>query len=149
VTFAKKPESRRQSLRDQARERRLALMRRREALLDMAASGYSTQTIAAQFGLTAGQVRRQYAAAVAARKAEAPDHFVHLQIARLHKALRAAEAAVDRIDLRGIDGIVKIVAALDKYHLPAFAAPPMQAALPAPLRAPLALAHEPARETEA
>ena len=141
--------SNRQSLRDQARERRLALARRREALFDMAASGYSTPTIAAQFAITPGQVRRQYAAAVAARRGEAPDHFVHLQIARLHKALRAAEAAVDRNDLRGVDRIVTIVAALDKYHQPAFAAPPTQSALPAPARAPLALTHEPAREREA
>ena len=145
----KKSMSHRQSLRDQARERRVALARRREALFDMAASGYSTPTIAAQFGLTAGQVRRHDAAAVAARRIEAPDHFVHLQIARLHKALRAAEAAVDRNDLRGVNGIVKIVAALDKYHQPAFAAPAAQAALPAPARAPLALTHEPAREADA
>jgi len=146
VIRIKKPKSTRQSLRERARERRVALARRREALFDMAASGYSTPAIAAQFGITPGQVRRQYAAVVAAQRADAPDHFVPLQIARLHKALRAAEAAVDRGDLRGVNGIVKIVAALDKYHPSAFAAPPTQPALPAATRAPLALTHEPERE---
>ena len=141
--------SRRQSLRDAARERRVGLARRREALFDMAASGYATETIAAQFAISAGQVRRQYAAAVAARRDDAPDHFVHLQIARLHKALRAAEAATDRGDLRGVDRIVKIVAALDKYHPPLFAAPPTQTELRGPSQAPLALTHALAREADA
>ena len=81
--------------------------------------------------------------AVAGRRRDAPEHFVHLQIERLHKALRAAEAAIDRDDLRGVAGMVKIVAQLDKYHRPALAAPAPQPALPAPTLALLALTYEP------
>ena len=93
--------------------------------------------------------RRAMDQAVAARRLDSPRHFVQLQIARLMKALRAAEAAVDRNDLRGVAGMVKIVAQLDKYHQPALAAPPTQPALPAPTLAPLALTHEPEQGVEA
>jgi hypothetical protein len=141
--------SERQTLREKARERRIGLVARREALFDMTASGYSIETIAAKFGLTSGAVPRALDQAVAARRLDSPRHFVQLQIARLMKALRAAEAAVDRNDLRGVAGMVKIVAQLDKYHQPALAAPPTQPALSAPTLAPLALTHEPEQGVEA
>jgi hypothetical protein len=143
------PKSRRQALRDKARERRMGLVARREALFDMAASGYPIGAIAAQFGITSGAARRAIDQAVAARRRDAPGHFIDLQIARLMKALRAAEAAVDRNDLRGVAGIVRIVAQLDKYHRPALAAPATQPALASPPLAPLALTHEPDAIAEA
>jgi hypothetical protein len=136
------PKSQRQALREKARERRMNLVARREALFDMAASGYPIAAIAAQFRLTPGAACRAIDQAVAARRRDAPGHFIDLQIARLHKALRAAEAAVDRNDLRGVAGMVRIVAQLDKYHRPALAAPATQPALPAPAQTPLALTHE-------
>jgi hypothetical protein len=137
------------SPRDKARERRISLVERREAIFELAASGYSIETIAARFGLAPRMVRRAIDATVTARRLDSPQHFVHLQIARLMKALRAAEAAVDRNDLRGVAGMVKIVAQLDKYHRPALAAPATQPALPAPTLAPLALRHEPEQGVEA
>jgi hypothetical protein len=143
------PKSKRQTLRDKARERRMGLVARREALFDMTASGYAIETIAAQFAITPGAVRRAIGQAVAARRRDAPGHFIHLQIARLHKALRAAEAAVDRNDLRGVAGTVRIVAQLDKYHRPALDAPAAQPELPAPTPAPLALTHGPRLGVEA
>ena len=142
-------ESARQAKREKARERRIGLAARREALFELAASGYSIDTIAARFGLTPRAVRQAIDATVAARRLDSPRHFVQLQIARLMKALRAAEAAVDRNDLRGVTGMVKIVAQLDKYHQPALAAPPTRPALPAPTLAPLALTHEPEQGVEA
>jgi len=148
MTESAKEKSQRQALRETARERRLALVRRREDLFDMAASGFSVEIIAGRFGLTPGAVRRAMAQVVAARRLDAPEHFLHLQVARLHKALRAAEAAVDRDDLRGVAGMVKIIALLDRYHRPA-AAEPVRAALSAQIRAPLALTHEPARDIDA
>jgi AraC-like DNA-binding protein len=143
------PKSQRQTLRDQARERRMGLVARREALFEMVASGYAIETIAAQFGITPGAVRRAIDQSVAARRLDSPQHFVHLQIARLHKALRAAEAAVDRNDLRGVTGMVRIVAQFDKYHRPALAAPAAPPGLPAPTPAPLALTHGPRLGVEA
>jgi hypothetical protein len=99
--------------------------------------------------LRPGAVRRAIDQAVAARRLDAPGHFIHLQIARLHKALRAAEAAVDRDDLRGVAGMVQIVAQLDKYHRPALAAPAAPPELPVPTPAPLALMHGPRLGVEA
>jgi AraC-like DNA-binding protein len=141
-------ESLRAVSRETRRQRRIATARRRDALFDMAASGYSIEAIAAQFGLTPRAVRRDMAKTVAARRLDAPDHFIHLQVARLHKALRAAEAAVDRDDLRGIAGMVRIVAQLDRYHCFSTAAPPSLPALPLVESAPLALTHEPPRPAE-
>ena len=62
-----------------------------------------------------------------------------MQIARLHKALRTTEAALDRGDLRGVGPLVRIVAQLDRYHRAELAAPMPQPRLAPPRRAPLAL----------
>lgn len=148
MTRPAKDNSARNALRDKARERRIARVRRREALFDMAASGFSIETIAAQFSLTAKTVRRDMARAVEARRPDAAGHFIHLQIARLHKALRTTEAALDRNDLRGVAPLVRIVAQLDKYHRAELDAPPQRMQLPPPRRAALALTHEPAPSAE-
>jgi len=139
MTRPAKHESLRNALRDQRRERRVARVRRREALFDMAASGYSIETIAEQFALTAKTVRRDMARVVKAKRRDAPDHFIHLQIARLHKALRTTEAALDRGDLRGVGPLVRIVAQLDRYHRAELAAPMPQRRVAPPRSAPLAL----------
>ena len=77
---------------------------------------------------------------------------MHVQVARLAKALRLADASIERGDLKAVGPLVRLVAALDRYHglgrasaqrapaagapLPPAEAPPL--ALPAP---PLALAN--------
>ena len=139
MTRPAKDQSLRNALRDQRRERRVARVRRREALFDMAASGYSIETIAAQFALTPKTVRRDMARVVEARRPDAAEHFIHLQIARLHKALRTSEAALDRGDLRGVGPLVRIVAQLDRYHRSEPAAPVRGQQLALPRRVPLAL----------
>jgi hypothetical protein len=144
MTRPAKHESARNALRETARERRIAGVRRREALFDMAASGFSIETIAAQFSLTAKTVRRDMARVVEARRPDAAGHFIHLQIARLHKALRATEAALDRGDLRSVGPLVRIVAQLDRYHRAELAAPSPRARLAPRRRAPLALTRAPA-----
>jgi AraC-like DNA-binding protein len=148
MTGPSQEKSHREKLRERARERRIDLVRRREALFDMAASGYSTDTIATQFGLTPNAVRRALAKVVAAQRLDAPDHFVQLQVARLHKALRAAEAAVDRNEMRGVAAMVKVVAQLDRYHHAPLVALQSPRALAAPSGEPLALTHAPARSVE-
>ena len=72
MTKPSQENSHRQKLRERARERRIDRVRRREALFDMAASGYSTDTIATQFGLTPNAVRRALAKVVAVRKIVSP-----------------------------------------------------------------------------
>jgi hypothetical protein len=93
--------------------------------------------------------QREIDAALAERRLDAPDRYAHLQVARLTKALRLADALVDRGDLRAVGPVVKLVAALDRYHglgrlsrltaTPlAIAPPPEMASLPQPAP-PLAL----------
>src|SRR5208337_4039595 len=76
--------------------------------------------------------------ALAERRLDAPDRYVHLQVARLMKALRLADAALDSGDLKAIGPLVKVVNALDRYHgLAALSSqPPAPTAVPCPPPAP-------------
>jgi hypothetical protein len=74
-------------------------------------------------------VQREIARAIDKRRLDAPDRFVHLQVARLTKVLRLADSRLNRGDLAAAGTFMKAVAALDRYHgfnrpsLPASAAP--------------------------
>jgi hypothetical protein len=68
-------------------------------------------------------------------------------VARIEKALLAADAAIERGDVRAVSQYLKVVAALDRYHglatalaPPEPASPPAQPRLPA-AAPPLALTH--------
>ena len=91
-------------------------------------------------------VRREIEGAIVERRLDAPDRYIHVQVARLTKALRAADDSIERGDLKAVAPFVKLVAALDRYHglaarsrpaPPAALAPPRQFT-PSP---PLALTH--------
>ena len=90
-------------------------------------------------------VRREIDRAIASRRFDAPERYAHLQVARLTKALRLADALIDRGDVRGLAPLVKIVGGLDRYHglQRPRAAPraPLVAAPEPPPAAPLALTH--------
>jgi hypothetical protein len=117
--------SKRLRQREATRGRRLAMAERRRTMFDLVVSGHSYEAIARETDLSPSALRREVGKAIAARPVEAPDRYVHLQAARIEKALLA----------------------LDRYHGLAFAlAPPAPAAAPAPERlpapaAPLALTH--------
>jgi hypothetical protein len=65
------------------------------------------------------------------RRPEQPERFAKLQIARLTKALRPADAGLDRGELKAIGPFLKVVAELDRYHdLPTW---PMRSSGPAQL----------------
>jgi len=139
--------SKRQRQREATRGLRLAVAERRRTMFDLVVSGYSYDAIARETGLSPSALRREVDKAIAARPVEAPERYVHLQAARVEKALLALDAAVERGDVKAVSQYLKIVAALDRYHGLAFAlAPPALAAAPAPERlpapvAPLALTH--------
>lgn len=61
-------------------------------------------------------LRREIAAVAQERRLDAPAQFIHVRIARLNKALRVADGALDRGDLKAIGPMVRLVAALDRYH---------------------------------
>jgi hypothetical protein len=116
-------------------------------MFELVVSGHSYAAIARETGLSPSALRRDVGKAIAARPVEAPERYVHLQAARVEKALLALDAAVERGDVQAVSQYLKVVAALDRYHGLAFAlAPPAPAAAPAPERlpapaAPLALTH--------
>jgi transposase len=129
--------------------RRRKRIERREAYFDLLASGYSYRQIAEAMKVTPLSVRRAVDRAIAERRLDAPDRYVHLQVARLSKALRAADMRIEKGDLKAVAPFVRVVAELDRYHglggryqrrLDARAL----AALSADARPPLALAHAPA-----
>jgi DNA-binding CsgD family transcriptional regulator len=132
-----------------ATKRRRVRIERREAYFDLLASGYSYRQIAEAMKVTPLSVRRAVDRAIAERRLDAPDRYVHLQVARLSKALRAADMGIEKGDLKAVAPFVRVVAELDRYHglgvryqrrLDARSL----AALAADAPQPLALAHAPA-----
>jgi hypothetical protein len=127
-----------------SRERRLAKASHCEDLFDLVVSGFSHAQIAYRLGVSVKRVRRDVDKAVAARAGEAPGRFVSLQRARLEKALRVVDCALEDGDMKAVAPFINLVAELDRYHgLAARVAPPLAAvaALPAPAAPPLALTH--------
>jgi transposase-like protein len=139
--------TKRQRQREATRGRRLAVAERRRTVFELVVSGYSYEAIAREIGLSPSALRRDVGKAIAARPIEAPGRYVHLQAARIEKALLAVDAAIERGDVRAVSQYLKVVAALDRYHGLAAALAPSELAsaaappgLPAPA-APLALTH--------
>ncbi|MGA2492741.1 MAG: hypothetical protein ABSF67_07280 [Roseiarcus sp.] len=139
--------SKRQRQREATRARRLATAERRRTLFELIVSGHSYAAIARETGLSPSALRRDVGKAIAARSIEAPERYVHLQVARIEKALLAVDAAIERGDVKAVSKYLKVVAALDRYHgLATALAPPEPALAPAEPRLPapappLALTH--------
>jgi hypothetical protein len=101
----------------------------RQVVFEAMADGFSIEEIAEMRKVSPRTIRREVDRTLSERRLDAPERYVHFQVARLNKALRVADAALDRGDLRAIDPMVKVVKELDRYHgLGAFS----RAALPAP-----------------
>ena len=111
-----------------------------QMLLDLVASGYERETIARKFGISLSTVRREIERALDERRPDTHQRYIRLQITRLTKALRAADVAIEEGDLKAIDPLVKVIAALDRYQGLAVAPPARRrvARAPAPT---LALTH--------
>ncbi len=131
-----------------ATARRTKRLERREAYFDLLASGYSYRQIAEAMKVTPLSVRRAVDRAIAERRLDAPDRYIHLQVARLSKALRAADMRIEEGDLKAVAPFVRVVAELDRYHglggrYQRRLDPRALAALAADPPPPLALAHAP------
>jgi hypothetical protein len=120
-------------LRAQRGETRIA---RRERYFNLLASGYTCHQIARMVRKSVATVRREIDRALAERPLETPERFAQVQAARLVKALRLAEAAVELGELKAVATYLRIVAALDRYHELAAGTPPPRRSTAAP---PLAL----------
>ena len=108
--------SQRAVVRAQRRARRNERIARRENFFDLVASGYSCRQIAEAAKVSAATVRREIDRAIAKRRLDAPERYVHVQVARLTKALRLADASIERGELKAVGPLVRLVAALDRYH---------------------------------
>jgi transposase-like protein len=108
--------SKRARQREATRARRLATAERRQTLFELVVSGHSYEAIARETGLSPSALRRDVGKTIETRRIEAPERYVHLQVARIEKALLAADAAIERGDVRAVSQYLKVVAALDRYH---------------------------------
>ena len=88
----------------------------REVYFELLAAGHSLQTIAKMHKVSVDVVRRAVDRAIAERRLDAPERFVHLQVARLNKALQVADHFLTRADHRAVGPYLKVVAELDRYH---------------------------------
>jgi hypothetical protein len=132
-----------------AKARRLARTAFRQCSFDCLASGYNLEQIAEARKVSVRTIQPEIDSVIAARRLDAPERYVHLQVARLTKALRLADVAIERGELKAAQALVQVVRSLDRYHglsnledpakagLLTVPAPPV-AALPAP---PLGLTH--------
>jgi DNA-binding CsgD family transcriptional regulator len=140
-------------VRAQRRARRATKIARRERYFSLMASGYSCSQIARMVRTSAATVRREVDRALAERRLDAPERFAQVQVARLVKALRLAEAAIELGELKAVATYLRVVAALDRYHELAAGSPPPPRrstkapplALPAPPKA-LTFAAQPASD---
>ena len=123
-------------LRAQRRARRATKIARRERYFNLMVSGYRCSQIARMVRTSAATVRREIDRALAERRLDAPERFAQVQVSRLVKALRLAEAAVELGELKAVATYLRIVAALDRYHELAAGTPPPRRSTEAP---PLAL----------
>ena len=134
--------SKRAGLRAERKTRRKEQLALREAVFDMIASGYGYEVIAANLEISVATVRREFDRAIAERRLDAPERYARVQVARLNKAMRVIDELVDKGDPKAVAPLIRLVAALDRYHGLAPARPAPKArpplALPAP---PLALTH--------
>jgi transposase len=112
------------AVRAQRRARRETTIARRERYFNLMASGYSCSQIAKMLRTSAATVRREIDRALAERRLDAPERFAQVQVARLVKALRLAEAALELGELKAIATYLRVVAALDRYHELAAGSPP-------------------------
>ena len=103
-------------LRAQRRARRATRIARRERSFNLLASGYTYSQIAKMVRTSIATVRREIDRALAERRLDEPERFAQVQVARLIKALRLAEAAVELGELKAVATYLQIVAALDRYH---------------------------------
>ena len=86
---------------------------------------------------SAATVRREIDRALAERRLDAPEHFASVQVARLVKALKLAEAAIELGELKAVATYLRVVAALDRYRDFAAGSPPTRRSFepPAPCSA--------------
>ena len=104
------------SQRSVAKARREQKAELRRLSFEAFASGFPPATVARLRGVSVKTIRREIDRAIDERRLDAPERYVHIQVARLTKALRLADALVTRGEVKGVAPLIKAVVALDRYH---------------------------------
>jgi thioesterase domain-containing protein len=144
MTEESPPPSNRAKARAATKARRAKAAALRQRYFDALTSGFTPEQIAEASHADVRTVRREIERALDERRLDSPERYARLQVARLTKALRLADARIEQGDLAAVGPLARLVAALDRYHglrarsLPPTGAPPASPALPPP---PLALTH--------
>jgi len=116
MTEDQEPQSGRARERGAAKARKMAKLAWSQNSFELLASGYTPEQIAEVRKVSVRTIRREIDSAIARRQLDAPERYVHLQVARLTKALRFADAALERGELKAVRALVEIVSAMDRYH---------------------------------
>jgi hypothetical protein len=98
------------------RARREARIAERQGYFELLAGGFTCSQIAEAAKVDLRTVQRAIDRAIDERRLDAPDRYAHLQVARLTKALRLADASIERGELKAVEPMIRVVAALDRYH---------------------------------
>jgi hypothetical protein len=138
---------------ERARKRTLGTMvreravKRQEAFFELLVSGYTIEQIATSMKQSRSTVRRTINQALAKRRFDSPEDYARIQVARLTKALRCADASLEEGDVKAIAPFLGVLRELNLYHgvrvgrtelTPAAAVPELPPPSP-----PLALTHAP------
>ncbi len=123
-------------VRARVRARREERIARRERFFELMMSGHTYAQIARMARTSVATVRRNVDRALAERRPDAPERYARMQVARLQKAMKLAEAAIELGELKAVGIYLRVVAALDRYHELAAGNPPGRRPAKAP---PLAL----------
>ena len=98
------------------RARRIRRAERREGCFKLFVSGFSHHEIAAAMKVSAASVRRLIDQAIRERRLDAPERYAQVQVARLSKALCLIDHQIEQGDARAVTPLLRLVAALDRYH---------------------------------
>jgi predicted transcriptional regulator len=106
----------REEQRKAASERRKARRLWRREILARVAGGESRLEIAAEKGVSIRTVQRALKRAAAERPRESRQIYAGLQIERLHRALRLADARIAQGDLNGVYAMTKLMPLVLHYE---------------------------------
>ncbi len=116
VPAADKRASAREERRELARFRRETRLQRRREMFAAVVAGHAYEEVAATFGVHIATVRREVDLALAARAPDSADRYVALQLARIQKALRLVDGAMEEGDLAAIPALAMLCNQFDRYH---------------------------------
>jgi hypothetical protein len=116
MTDSPPPAETHQTVRAKRLERRIRRAEWRQSCFTLVSAGHSYAEVAKRLMVSERSVRRDVARAIDERRLDAPERYIHRQVDRLTRALRAADDRIERGDMKAVSALIKLIAALDRYH---------------------------------